>query len=247
MEQPMCVDKTIARNKSEFTMMMTLANGQQSRKQPAVELKSYDLTKKMVSIDDLSNLVATRINATQGQFADVIATGASMSLPNSYTGDASYIWDRVKSSWTKAVRVSPSHKKALVEAFKLDGDTINGLMQSIGQQAPDIIDEESERTSSKALNTRVTEKIADLICDHFNVERGAWPTDEKLPARSRESQGSRATIVKANLVDIKTLGPEWLPPIYPDELPMSDLILQPENGLLSGGTSLTLDGTTPHD
>lgn len=187
MEQPMWVDKTIARNKSEFTMMMTLANGQQSRKQPAVELKSYDLTKKMVSIDDLSNLVATRINATQGQFADVIATGASMSLPNSYTGDASYIWDRVKSSWTKAVRVSPSHKKALVEAFKLDGDTIKGLMQSIGQQAPDIIDEESERTSSKALNTRVTEKIADLICDHFNVERGAWPTDAEVTRKKLEN------------------------------------------------------------
>ena len=167
--------------------MMTLANGQQSRKQPAVELKSYDLTKKMVSIEDLSNLIATRINATQGQFADVIATGASMSLPESYSGDASYIWDRAKSSWTKAVRISPTHKKTLVEAFKTDGDTIKTLVQAIGQQAPDIIDEESERTSSKALNTRVTEKITDLICDHFSVERGVWPTDADVTRKKLEN------------------------------------------------------------
>ena len=187
MEQPMWVDKTIARNKSEFTMMMTLANGQQSRKQPAVELKSYELTKKMVNIDDLSNLVATRINATQGQFADVIATGSSMALPESYTGDQSYIWDRVKSSWTKATRISPTHKKTLVEAFKTDGDTIKALIQSIGQQTPDIIDEESERTSAKTLNNRVVEKVTDLICDHFSLERGVWPTDAEISRKKLEN------------------------------------------------------------
>ncbi len=187
MEQPIWVDKTIARNKSEYTMMMTLANGQQSRKQPAIELKSYELTKKMVNIDDLSNLVATRINATQGQFADVIATGSSMALAESYTGDQSYIWDRVKSSWTKATRISPTHKKTLVEAFKLDGDTIKTLIQSIGQQAPDIIDEESERTSAKALNTRVIEKVTDLICDHFSLERGVWPTDAEVSRKKLEN------------------------------------------------------------
>ena len=187
MEQPMWVDKTIARNKSEFTMMMTLANGQQARKQPAVELKSYELTRKMVSIDDLSNLVATRINATQGQFADVIATGSSMALPESYTGDQSYIWDRVKSSWTKATRISPTHKKTLVEAFKTDGDTIKALIQSIGQQTPDIIDEESERTSAKTLNNRVVEKVTDLICDHFSLERGIWPTDAEVSRKKLEN------------------------------------------------------------
>ena len=187
MEQPIWVDKTIARNKSEFTMMMMLANGQQSRKQPAVELKSYELTRKMVSIDDLSNLVATRINATQSQFADVIATGSSMALAESYSGDQSYIWDRVKSSWTKATRISPTHKKTLVEAFKLDGDAIKALIQSIGQQAPDIIDEESERTSAKTLNNRVVEKVTDLICDHFSLERGVWPTDAEVSRKKLEN------------------------------------------------------------
>ena len=187
MEQPMWVDKTIARNKSEYTMMMTLANGQQSRKQPAIELKSYELTKKMVMIDDLTNLVSTRINANQGQFADVVATGASMTLPESYTGDHSYIWDRVKSSWTKATRLSPTHKKTMVEAFKLDGDTIKTLIQNLGQQTPDIIDEESERTSAKTLNNRVVEKVTDLICDHFSLERGVWPTDAEVSRKKLEN------------------------------------------------------------
>ena len=141
----------------------------------------------MVSIDDLSNLVATRINATQSQFADVIATGSCMALAESYSGDQSYIWDRVKSSWTKALRISPTHKKTMVEAFKLDGDAIKALIQIIGQQVPDIIDEESERNSAKTLNNRVVEKVTDLICDHFSLERGVWPTDAEVSRKKLEN------------------------------------------------------------
>ena len=191
MEQPMWVDKTIARNKSEYSMMMTLANGQQSRKQPAIELKSYALTKKMVGIEDVSQLVATRINATQGQQADVIATGVSMSLPASYSGDVSYVWDRVKSSWTKATRLSPGHKNTMVEAFKLDGDKIKALILSLGDQIGDVIDEESERTSAKPLNARVVEKLTDFVCDHFNLERGAWPSDAETARKKLENLTAR--------------------------------------------------------
>jgi hypothetical protein len=172
-------------------MMMTLANGQQSRKQPAIELKSYALTKKMVGIEDVSQLVATRINATQGQQADVIATGVSMSLPASYSGDVSYVWDRVKSSWTKATRLSPGHKNTMVEAFKLDGDKIKSLILSLGDQVGDVIDEESERTSAKPLNARVVEKLTDFVCDHFNLERGAWPSDAETARKKLENLTAR--------------------------------------------------------
>jgi len=191
MEQPMWVDKTIARNKSEYTMMMTLANGQQSRKQPALELKSYALTKKMVSIEDLGQLVATRINATQGQQADVISTGVCMSLPASYTGDNSYVWDRVKSSWTKATRLSPSHKSTMVEAFKLDGDKIKSLILALGDQVSDVIDEEAERTSAKPLNARIVEKLTDFVCDYFGLERGQWPTDAEAARKKLENLTAR--------------------------------------------------------
>ena len=92
-------------------MLMTLARGSQSRKQPLAELKSYDLTRRNVRIDDLERLVSTRLAATQNQFGDVIATGATMTVGNDYTDQAVYIYDRVKTSWTKASRLAQSTRR----------------------------------------------------------------------------------------------------------------------------------------
>lgn len=191
MQQPMWVDKTVCVTKDEFSMIMSLANGQQARKQPAIELKSFDLTKKMISIDDVQNLVTTRVNASQGQFADVIATGTVMALPGTYTGDTSFIWDRVKSAWTKAVRVSLENKKEMIKVFKEDGDKIKALIYHLGENVVEIVDAEAERTSSKTLNTRVSERITDSICDFFGVQRGLWETDAQNARKQLEQLAQR--------------------------------------------------------
>ncbi len=184
MQQPMWVDKTIARNKDESTMLMTLANGSQSRKQPPAELKSYDLTRRNVRIDDLERLVSTRLAATQNQFGDVIATGATMTVGNDYTDQAVYIYDRVKTSWTKASRLSPEHKKKMVDAFKTDSDSITDLIQRLGDWVGPFIDEESERNSAKTIRERVNERTTDLICKFFSLTPGEWSNDSEAASKA---------------------------------------------------------------
>lgn len=184
MQQPMWVDKTIARNKDESTMLMTLANGSQSRKQPPAELKSYDLTRRNVRIDDLERLVSTRLAATQNQFGDVIATGATMTVANDYTDQAVYIYDRVKTSWTKASRLSPEHKKKMVDAFKTDSASIADLIQRLGDWVGTFIDEESERNSAKTIRERVNERTTDLICKFFSLTPGEWSNDKEAASKA---------------------------------------------------------------
>ncbi len=196
MEQPMWVDKTIAANNSEYSMMMVLANGQQSRKQPALELKSYALTKKNVSITTIRELIATRLAARQTQMADVIATGVAMSLaPNAC--DSSYAWDRVKSSWTKAVRLSGDHKKALITMFKEDGDQTKNLISELADSIVEIIEEESERSSAKSLNTRVVERLTDVICGTTGLPKGTWPTDAETARKRLEHLTTQQSELKA--------------------------------------------------
>lgn len=184
MDQPMWVDKTIARDKDEYTMMMQLANGAQARKQPPLELKSYDLTRRGIAISNIGNLVATRLAAQQGQFGDVIAAGAVMSLDESREDQSSFIYDRVKSSWTKAQRLSPEHKKRLIETFKTDGDQIKALMADLGGKVGSVIDAESERTSAKPMRERINEGITDLICRFFGLPVGEWLTDEDVARKA---------------------------------------------------------------
>jgi hypothetical protein len=187
MAQPMWVDKTIARDKDEYTMMMLLANGSQARRQPPIELKSYDLTRRNVSIEDINHLVATRLAATQGQFGDVIAAGVTMGLSEAHQDQCSFIYDRVKSSWTKTQRISSDHKKRLVEAFKTDGDAIKGLMNVIADHIIDIIDSESERNSAKSLRERINERITDEICRFFELPTQTWQTDADVVRRALEN------------------------------------------------------------
>jgi len=184
MAQPMWVDKTIARDKDEYTMMMQLANGSQARKQPPIELKSYDLTRRGVKIDDIGNLVATRLAATQGQFADVIAAGVGMSIPAAYEEQLSFIYDRIKSSWTKTQRISSEHKKRLIEVFKTDGDQIKALMAELGGEVGDLMDVESERDSAKPLRERINERITDKICGFFGLPLHSWLTDEEVARKA---------------------------------------------------------------
>ena len=184
MDQPMWVDKTIARDKDEYTMMMQLANGSQARKQPPLELKSYDLTRRGIGISNVSNLVATRLAAQQGQFGDVIAAGVVMSLDSSLEDQTSFIYDRVKSSWTKTQRIGPEHKKRLVEAFKTDGDVIKALMVELAAEASQIIDAESERSSAKPFRERINERITDLICQFFRLPAASWLTDEEVARKA---------------------------------------------------------------
>jgi len=184
MEQPMWVDKTIARNKDEFSMLMSLANGSESRKQPPAELKSYDLTRRNVRIDDLDRLVSTRLAATQGQFGDVIATGTTMTIKPDYADQAVYIFDRVKTSWTKASRISHEHKNRMVDAFKTDSSQITKLIQTLGEQVGSFVDEESERNSAKTIRERVNERTTDTICSFFNLCSGEWSNDQEAAAKA---------------------------------------------------------------
>lgn len=184
MQQPMWVDKTLARNKEEYTMMMTLANGQQARRQSPAELKSFDLTKRGIRIEDLNNLIATRLSATQGQMADVIATGVTMTLPTEMASQSMFIWDRVKTSWTKCVRISATHKQQLVHTFKTDGDQIRDLIYALSKVIPQIIDEEASKTSSKSYRERVNEGITDAICEAFKLPINPWETPEEKARRS---------------------------------------------------------------
>jgi len=183
MEQPIWVNKTIARNQSEFTMMMTLANGQQARRQSAAELKSFDLTKRGVQINDIGNLVASRLQANQTQMADVIATGVQMGLNTEHINQSGYIWDRTKTAWTKACRISPNHKNALVKAFKEDGDQIRSLMSSLSIEVIDIMERESSQLSSKTPRERVNEGLADAICEFFDLPKTTWETAAEKAAR----------------------------------------------------------------
>jgi len=184
MDQPMWVDKTIARDKDEYTMIMQLANGAQARKQPPIELKSYDLTRRNVRIEDISNLVATRLAATQGQYGDVLAAGACMNLLADYEEQSSFIYDRIKSSWTKTHRISTEHKKRLNEVFKTDGDQIKALMESLGQNVGTLMDEESERDVAKPLRERINERITDSICNFFSLPLESWLTDEEVARKA---------------------------------------------------------------
>lgn len=196
MEQPMWVDKTIARNNSEYTMMMVLANGQQSRKQPAIELKSYGLTQKNVNVSTVGELIATRLVATQTQMGDVMATGVTMTLQPGAC-DASYVWDRVKSSWTKAVRLSPDHKKLLIALFKEDGDKIKSMINDLAEAVVDVINEESERSSAKTLNTRVTERLTDVICSAHGLPKGIWETDAETARKKLENLTDQQSQLKS--------------------------------------------------
>ena len=195
MEQPMWVDKTIAQNKSEYTMMMVLANGQQSRRQPAIELKSFALTKKNVKVATLSELIATRLAATQAQFGDVMATAVTMALPAG-SCDHSYAWDRIKSSWTKATRLTPEHKKALLSIFKEDGDKTKALVTQIADSFSDLLEEETERNSAKALNTRVVERLCDEICAFAGLPAATWPTDAETARKRLEDLNTRQVSLK---------------------------------------------------
>ena len=196
MDQPMWVDKTIARNKEDFAMMMTLANGQQARRQSPAELKSFDLTKRGIRIEDKSNLVATRIQATQGQYGDVIATGVLMSLTSDRTTQAPFIWDRVKTAWTKAARISPNHKTLMVATFKDDGTRISSLMTTLSQDVGGILDTEAERTSSKSMRERVNESICDAICKFFELPINHWETSEEKAARALQDLQARQEQMK---------------------------------------------------
>jgi len=184
MDQPMFVDKTIARNKDEYTMMMMLANGAHARRQPPIELKSYELTRRNVSISDVKSLIATRLASTQGQYGDVLAAGVCMCLESALEEQTSFIYDRVKSSWTKTQRCSPEHKKRLVESFKTDGDTIKVLCSAIGDQLTEVLEQESERDSAKPLRERVNERITDIICDHYALPKQSWLTDEEAARKA---------------------------------------------------------------
>lgn len=184
MDQPMWVDRTIARDKNEYTMMMQLANGSQSRKQPPLELKSYDLTRRGVDITDINHIVATRLAAAQGQYADIIAAGTVMGLGIDQEDQSVFIYDRVKSSWTKTQRISPEHKKRLIETFKTDGDQIKSLMAKLAAVVGDVIDAEGERNSAKPFRERINEGLTDHICKFFALPVSSWLTDEEVARKA---------------------------------------------------------------
>lgn len=184
MDQPMWVDRTIARNTDEYTMMMQLANGAQARKQPPLELKSYELTRRGVDITDLAHIVATRLAVTQGQYGDIVAAGVVMGLPLDQADQCAFVYDRVKSSWTKTQRISPEHKKRLVETFKIDGDQLKGLMVDLADSVGDVIETESERNSAKPFRERVNEGITDCICRFFGLPVQSWLTDEEAARKA---------------------------------------------------------------
>lgn len=197
MAQPMWVDKTIARDKDEYTMMMMLANGSQARKQPPIELKSYDLTRRNIRIEDINNLVATRLAATQGQYGDVIAAGACMSTDQKLEGQISFVYDRVKSSWTKVQRISKEHKQCLVQAFKTDGDAIKEVMIKIGSNLTLILDSEAARNSAKPIRERINERISDLICEFFELPVQVWLTDEQVARKALSNLEAREQQLKS--------------------------------------------------
>ena len=107
-----------------------------------------------------------------------------MSLDSSLEDQTSFIYDRVKSSWTKTQRIGPEHKKRLVEAFKTDGDVIKALMVELAAEASQIIDAESERSSAKPFRERINESITDLICQFFKLPAASWLTDEEVARKA---------------------------------------------------------------
>ena len=184
MQQPIWVTKTICRTKGEYTMMMELANGQQARKQSSGELKSFGLSKRGVILDDLSHLVSTRLAAQQGQYGDIIATGVSMGLSDDRKDLATAIWDRSKTAWTKACRISPEHKATLIKAFKEDGDQIRNLMATLSSEVGEIMDDQAGVTSSKTYRERVNEALTDVICETFSLPKNTWETAAQKAERT---------------------------------------------------------------
>ena len=107
-----------------------------------------------------------------------------MNLLAEYEEQSSFIYDRIKSSWTKTHRISAEHKKRLIEIFKTDGDQIKALMESLGQKVGTLMDEESERDVAKPLRERINERITDSICDFFLLPLESWLTDEEVARKA---------------------------------------------------------------